>query len=276
MPRLSQLTESQPPLAVPEWCHRTEALFLDLDGCVWFGGELAAGARETVTQLRERGKRVVFVTNVSSATRKGVAAKLAGLGISATADDVQVPIELLAQHEYLAGKSATVFPLCAAGVSEAISEQGIAVTTDPARADVVLVGRDPALNYDGLVAATQAILSGARMLALNVDSRVPMENGVIVPGAGAIVAALREATGAEAALVGKPSRFFFDAALRAFGAHRDSTVMVGDTLDSDILGGQRAGLKTVLVGSSRYSRLPAPPQPDLHIAQFAQLTHYFG
>ncbi|MEX2542172.1 MAG: HAD-IIA family hydrolase [Trueperaceae bacterium] len=260
---------------IPDWCRRIETLFLDLDGCVWFGGALAEGAGEAIARLRDRGKRILFVTNVSNATRHGIAAKLSALGVPATADDVQAPLELLPQHDYLAGKDVRVFALCAAGVSEAIGELGIAVTEEPAGADVVVVGRDPHMTYQALADATLALCSGARMLALNVDSRVPMEGGVIMPGTGAIVAALHEATGVEAAVVGKPSRFFFDSALRNFEADADSTVMVGDTVDSDILGGQRAGLKTVLVGGSRYSRLAQPPVPDLDIARFAQLTEYF-
>lgn len=260
---------------IPDWCRRIETLFLDLDGCVWFGDTLADGAGEAIARLRERGKRIVFVTNVSSATRHGIAAKLSGLGVPATPEDVQAPLELLPQHEYLAGKSATVFALCAAGVSEAIRDLGITVTREPARADVVVVGRDPDMTYEGLSAATQAICAGALMLALNVDSRVPMEGGVIVPGTGAIIAALREATGSEAAVIGKPSMFFFESALRNFGADRRSTVMVGDTLDSDILGGQRAGLRTVLVGGGNYTRLAQPPVPDLDIARFGQLTAFF-
>lgn len=260
---------------VPDWCRRIETLFLDLDGCVWFGGVLAEGASEAIARLRERGKRILFVTNVSNATRRGIAAKLSALGVPATGDDVQAPLELLPQHDYLSGEDVTVFALCAAGVSDAIRELGIAVTEEPASADVVVVGRNPKMTYQDLAAATQALCSGARMLALNVDSRVPMEGGVIVPGTGAIVAALHEATGVEAEVIGKPSRFFFDSALRHFGADGGSTVMVGDTLDSDILGGQRAGLRTVLVGGSHYSRLALPPVPDLDIPRFALLTDYF-
>ncbi|MEX2536229.1 MAG: HAD-IIA family hydrolase [Trueperaceae bacterium] len=262
-------------VAVPAWCQRIETLFLDLDGCVWFGDRLAEGAREAVALLRERGKQVVFITNVSSATRHGIAGKLTELGIPASPDDVQVPLELLPRHEFLKDSEARVFPLCAARVRAAIEEFGIPVTDEPARADVVVVGRDTEMTYDDLAAATQALYRGARLLALNMDSRVPMEDGVIVPGTGAIVAALREATGVQVELIGKPSRFFFDTALDTFGARRASTVMVGDTLDSDIVGGQVAGLKTVLVGGSRYTTLSEPPTPDLELARIASLPRYF-
>jgi HAD superfamily hydrolase (TIGR01450 family) len=260
---------------IPCWCETIDTLFLDLDGCVWFGNRLAEGARETVACLRERGKRILFITNVSGATRSDTSAKLEALGIPATADDVQAPIELLPDHEYLADKDVMVLALCSARVREAMEGLGINVTDDPERAAVVVVGRDPLMTYSQLAAATHALCSGARLLALNLDSRVPFEGGIIAPGAGAIVAALREATGAPVESVGKPSRFFFERALRTFGADPASTVMVGDTLDSDILGGRGVGMRTVLVGGSAYSRLGRPPTPDLELPSIADLPRYF-
>lgn len=260
---------------IPQWCEGVQTLFLDLDGCVWFGKELADGASETIARLRAAGKRVAFVTNVSNATRSRIAAKLSALGVPALPEDVHAPIELLPQHEYLAQGSAKVFPLCARSVRESLRELGIEVTDVPELADVVLVGRDTSMTYSDLAAAVQAIDAGARVVALNIDSRVPVDGGKVVPGSGAIVAALREATGADVALIGKPSPFFFETALRAFAAERESTVMVGDTLDSDILGGLQAGLRTVHVGGSRYSRLTPPPVADLEVPSIASLITLF-
>jgi HAD superfamily hydrolase (TIGR01450 family) len=275
----------------PSWCQQIDTLFLDLDGCLWFGAVLAPGARETVARLREAGKKVAFISNVSSATRSDIAEKLTALGIPATPADVQVPLELLPQHEYLSGAgNATrggarggtaamdtkVFALCSTRIREALVHLGVVVTDEPTGAEVVLVGRDPEMTYGDLAIAAHALCAGAKLLALNVDSRVPVENGIVVPGTGAIVAALVETTGVAVEVVGKPSPFFFEAALRGFRADRDRTVMVGDTLDTDIAGGRQAGLRTVLVGGGHYSKLPRPPRPDLSVPLIADLLPYFA
>lgn len=252
-----------------------DTVFLDLDGCVWFGSQLAQGARETITWLRANGKRVFFLTNVSSATRQGMATKLSELGIPTRAEEVLVPLELLPAHPYFEQGQPAVYALCAADVRQVMQELGFTVTTNPEEAEVVVVGRDPDMTYHDLAAATQAIYTGAKLLALNLDARVPMKNGVIIPGNGAIVAALREATGAPVEAIGKPSVFFFETALATFGALPERTVMVGDTLDSDILGGLRAGLTTVHVGGSTYSTQVPPPEPDLRLEGLHQLIGVF-
>lgn len=267
--------EETPLPLVPWWCAEVEVLFLDLDGCVWFGERLAEHAAITVGRLRECGKRVVFLSNVSSATREDIAAKLTRLGITASASDVQVPLGLLPKHPFLSTPETRVLALCATRVADALREMGLPLVGEPEEADVVVVGRDTEMRYGDLAAATQALNLGARLLALNLDSRVPLENGVIAPGAGAIVAALVEATGAKVEVVGKPSDFFFRAALEDFGVSAAKAAMVGDNLDSDIVGGQRVGLWTVQVGRSSFSRLERPPVPHLEVDAVSHLTHYF-
>lgn len=242
---------------------------LDLDGCVWFGAELAPGAAEVVDELRAAGLGVGFLTNISSGSTAAIAAKLTDLGIPTSAADVLMPIEALAAHPLFTA-ARNVYVLARGEVLDAVSSLK-SVTKSDESADLVVVGRDPGLTYQDLAAAVNVLDRGGHLLALNLDPRVPVEGGRIVPGNGAIAAALTAASGVVAESVGKPSRFFFDAALARFGFARESTVMVGDTLDSDIAGGAAAGLVTVHVGGSSFTALKPAPRPDHSLSALAEL-----
>src|SRR5699024_3380585 len=111
-------------------------------------------------------------------------------------------------------------------IKRAIAEAGIPLTDDHERAELVIVSRDTDLTYEDLAAASQPLYRGAPLLALNLDARVPIADGVYLPGNGAIVAALTTATGAKLEAIGKPAPFFFDSALKRFAARRSSTVMI--------------------------------------------------
>lgn len=250
------------------------AVLLDLDGCVWFGRELAPGAAEAVRSLRAAGLAVGFLTNISSGRSSDVAAKLTQLGIPAAAREVLMPIEALASHPRLADRPTALVvgrPEVRAAVAEVTP-----VSDDPDEASVVVLGRDPTVDYARLTEALQVLHRGGALLALNLDARVPVAGGRLVPGNGAIAALLSTASGVTPEVVGKPARFFFETALRRFGFEPHETVMVGDTLDSDIAGGAGAGLRTVLVGGSHFTSLEPPPAPDYEISALAELPALLG
>lgn len=248
---------------------QVRSVMLDLDGCVWFGSELAPRAAEVVANLREARLGVGFLTNISSGTTQDVADKLTRLGIPTPASDVLMPIEALAGHPLLAN-APLVYVLGRAEVAKAVARVA-RTTSDEDAADLVVVGRDPQLHYSDLAAALHVLNRGGGLLALNLDTRVPVEGGRVVPGNGAIAAALSAASGVAPQSVGKPSRYFFDAALSRFGFERESTMMVGDTLDSDIAGGAASGLVTVQVGGSHFTAAERPPVPDHSLPALADL-----
>ncbi len=250
------------------------SLLLDLDGCVWFGDELADGAAEFVAGARAAGLKVGFLTNTSSGTSAGLAAKLTRLGIPATEETVLMPIDALARHPLLRGEPVT-FVLGRPDVFEAVAAI-TPVTTDPASASLLVISRDPEMTYDDLAAAGQVLVQGGAFLALNLDGRVPVTGGRIVPGTGAIAAALTATSGVTPLSVGKPSPFYFDVALERFGMERATTVMVGDNLDSDIAGGGAASLRTVHVGGSTFSALTPPPEPTLSVSDLRKLGELLG
>lgn len=219
----------------------------DLDGCIWYGGTLAPGAAALVTALRRAGFGVFFLTNVSGATAPALAARLSRLGIVTDPAAVMAPLCALPRHPLVRDRPPTLV-IGTDAVRAVLEGHGIRVVTDPEDARLVVVGRDPKMAYDDLAAAVRALDLGARLLALNLDRRVPSRRGVVVPGVGAIVAALTAATGVQPEVVGKPSPFFFEEALRHFGITAAQTAMVGDSFDADIAGGARIGMRTVLVG----------------------------
>lgn len=242
-------------------------VLFDLDGCLWFGGRLAPGAKKVVELLRARGYRVFFLTNGSGATAPDIGQKLQRLGIEALSHQVLAPLEVAHQHPLLAsGAPALVVgkPL----VAQALRAHGVEVVDDPALTRVVVVGNWGELSFSDLMPAMAALDQGAQLLALNLDRRVPTEAGMI-PGTGAIVAALTCACQVPALTVGKPTRFYFEQALARFGVESSQTLMVGDSPETDIAGGKRVGMSTALVGTALVQT--DEEKPDLRVGRLEEL-----
>lgn len=250
------------------------SLLVDLDGCVWFGEELAPGARDFVASARGAGLRLGFLTNISTGSSSSLSGKLTRLGIPTPPEDVFMPINALPSHPYLADRPAT-YVLGRPQVVEDVAAH-TRVTNDPELATLVVLSRDPELDYRRLSDATHVLHRGGRLLALNLDARVPVEGGRVLPGNGSIAAALTVASGVEADVVGKPSPRFFRAAMERFGMDPRETAMVGDSLDSDVLGGNEAGLPTVHVGGDTFSALTPPPVPTVSVPSLADLAPLLG
>ncbi len=252
----------------------------DLDGCIWFGDRLAPGAAELVSSLRSLGYEVRFATNISSQTPDEIADRLSLLGIDASGGDILSPLRVLPFHEAFSGPSASVYVVAGDTVRRFLTDAGIPVVDRPEHASAVVVGRSPDFDYDDVTASMAATDSGARLLALNLDMRAPGPDGRFsLPGTGILAAALAVAGGVEAELIGKPSLHFFETGLSVFGFSSDTTVMVGDSIDSDIMGGSRAGLMTILVGTGLRARENSADElvePDIAVPDLAALGQYVG
>lgn len=246
----------------------------DLDGCIWYGDDLAPGAQAIVRDLRERGVRVGFLTNASVGDAAHLANKLAELGIPAEEGDVIAPLTVLAQHPLFETRRRALV-LAVPAVERELMRHDIEVVADAGSADIVVIGKDPDLTYDSLARAVHALDQGAALLALNLDPAVPGSGGRRWPGVGAIAAALTTASGVEAELIGKPNPMFFRFALERFGMEPGQTVMVGDRSDTDIRGGRAAGLATVLIGTLQAS-LPESDTPDMHVETLEELRRLIG
>lgn len=220
---------------------------LDLDGTVYLGDRLLAGADETVRRLRADGANVVFVTNNPLRLARDYADKLTRLGIPATAADVVTALDALVLYLQERHPRATVLTVAEPLVDSVLTDAGFTVTGDPEKADVVVVSFDRTFDYAKLHAAYRAVRAGAVIVATNPDPYCPTDDGGL-PDCAAMVAAIEACTGARAeAIVGKPSEHMARAFLGRLGVPASEAAMVGDRLATDVAMGDRAGMAGVLV-----------------------------
>ena len=252
-----------------------DGLILDLDGVVWVGPDPVPGSVDAIATLRESGVQIVFLTNDSRSSRAEYAARLTHLGISAEPSQVVTSGSALARYVVeQEGPGARVFAIGSPMFKAELTENGL--TLSEARtalsAKAVAVGVHDGFNYDELRTAAQAVRRGANLYAAGRDATFPMPDGPW-PGAGSVVAAVEVAGGTRAINVGKPEPFAFDIARSVLRNCRRVGV-VGDTLASDIVGGKRAGLGTVLVltGTCTEDDVAASAvQPDVVLPDLAAL-----
>jgi HAD superfamily hydrolase (TIGR01450 family) len=237
-----------------------DALLLDLDGTVYRGGEVVPGAAEAVRAARENGNAVRFVTNNASRSPRDVADHLTEIGVPAT--PVEVSTSSQAAGTVLAERlrpGDEVLVVGTSALADIIADVGLRPVreyTDNVSAVVQGLSRDA--GWRDLAEATLAIRAGALWVACNVDPTLPTERGEL-PGNGAMVAALRTATGQEPLVAGKPARPLMDEAISS--ADASSPLVVGDRLDTDIAGAVTAEVDALLVlsGVTKPADLLAAP-----------------
>ena len=221
-----------------------DAFLFDLDGVLYRGGEVVPGAPEAIARLRTEGKRVAFVTNNSGRTPQAVAARLTGLDIPASAEEVET--SALVTAEQLAARGVSeAFVVGEEGILRALRDVGIAIAhADADRTDVVVVGWDRQMNYEKLRRASLLVERGAILVATNADASYPAADGNW-PGAGALLAAIETTTGARAEVFGKPEAPIMRAALDRAGG--GTPLVIGDRLETDIAAAAGLGWDSLLV-----------------------------
>jgi NagD protein len=224
---------------------------IDMDGVLYRGKRLIAGADQFIRELRRRDIPFRLLTNNSQRTRRDIVAKLDRIGIHVR--DEHVFTSAMATARFLAQEKpgGTAFVIGEGGLLNALHQNGYAIVdADP---DYVVVGEGRTFSLELIEAATRMILKGARFIATNPDPNCPTEDG-LRPGCGAIVAMLETATGRKAFSVGKPSPVMMRAARKELNLSTDQTTMVGDMMETDILGGVQLGFHTILVLSGGTKR----------------------
>lgn len=249
-------------------------IIFDIDGCLARGREAIPGAPETVQMLKQRGLKLAFLTNDNQRTKEEWVERLAAMGIAAASEEILTSAIIAAEFVKERYPERRILPIGAPGLLAALEERGLTLVDDPAEAEVVVMGRDPQFNLDTLNRACQAIWGGAVFVATNLDRRVPVAGG-FKPGTGALVQAVAWATGVEPLVMGKPSRWAGEMAVKILGIDPAHGAVVGDQLDQDIRMGKAAGLRTILVLTGATSRedaarAPAKAQPD---AVLPDVTH---
>ena len=238
-----------------------DGFLIDLDGVVYVGDRLVPGSDAGIHELRARGKRVLFLTNDPRSSREEYSAKLRGLGVEVEASNIltsgAATARYVAGHEETSGRSA--FVIGSAALKSEVRGAGLVVTEaeDGRDADV----------------ASHALRHGAAFYAAGRDATFPMPDGPW-PATGAILAAVEKAAGRTAHVIGKPEPEMFRVAVEMLkGTGR--IVVVGDRLDSDVAGGHRAGLATVLVltgSATEAEAVTADPAPDFVVPDLKALV----
>jgi 4-nitrophenyl phosphatase len=255
-----------------------KGLLIDLDGVVYTGREPIPGAAGFLAEARRRGLHFLLVTNNSTTSPALVAERLKTMHVEVSPEEIltsaQAAVAYVKMH---ADPGARVRIVGEAGLRQAAEEEGFSIVEDgEAGADWVIAGLDRAFTYEKLTGATRAIMGGAHFVATNADALLPVEGGQVLPGAGTIIAAIQTATAVAPTVLGKPEPGLFEHGLRRLGGLLPAQVaMIGDRLDTDVDGGRRAGLRTILVLSGVTTPAEAaaavtPPDavaPDLaHVA----------
>lgn len=224
---------------------------------IWRGSQTVAGAPAAVARLRDAGCAVAFVTNSSSRTPAQVAAKLASHGID-DAEDLVISSAMAAAEMVEPGER--VLALGGDGVVAALEARG-AVVADTGSLDAVIVGIRSDFDYEMLTVAMRAVHAGARLIGTNDDATFPDADGLL-PGNGALVAAVSTAAGVDPLLAGKPHQPIADLVRRRLGAEG---IMVGDRPETDGLFARSLGYRfgLVLTGVVSASDLPVQPTPDV-------------
>ncbi len=247
-------------------------LIIDMDGVLYRGDEPLPGVGDFFAFLRERCIRFVLATNNSTRTGQQYVAVMARMGVEVALSEVLTSAQATAKTlRRQTAPGTTVYVIGEGGLQQALLDQGFVPTADGAQC--VVVGMDRALTYGKLKAATLLIRGGAPFIATNPDRTLPTEEGE-VPGTGAILAALEAATGVAPTVVGKPEPTMYELAMEMMGAAPATTAAIGDRLETDILGGQRAGTTTICVlsGVTTPDVLQRSPiRPDLVFDDVAQL-----
>jgi NagD protein len=247
---------------------------IDMDGVVYRGSELIPGADRFVQLLRDQNIPFRFLTNNSQRTRRDVAAKLARMGIEVEEEHIftcaMATARFLAQQKH----NGTAFVIGEGGLLTALHHNGYAIVDhDP---DYVVVGEGRTFNLELVEAAVRMILGGAKLIATNLDPNCPTQNG-LRPGCGAMVSMLEVATGIKAFSVGKPSPVMMRAARKEMGLATEETTIIGDTMETDILGGVQLGYHTLLVlsGGTRRQDLPHYTyRPEVVVESVADLADF--
>lgn len=215
----------------------------DMDGVLMHEGRPIPGGTDFVAALRASGKPFLVLTNNSIYTPRDLQARMARLGFDLPADAIWTSALATAQFLHDQRPGGTAYVLGEAGLTTALHEIGY-VLSDYAP-DYVVLGETRTYSFSAITRAMRLINGGARFICTNPDATAPSGEGVL-PATGSVAALISKATGVEPYFVGKPNPMMMRSALNAIAAHSESTAMVGDRMDTDVLCGLEAGLETIL------------------------------
>lgn len=231
------------------------ALIIDMDGVLWHGDKPVPGLVDFFQILRDKNLKFILATNNASLTPQQYVNKLDRMGVTVELKDIMTSAMATALYlaEQMDPKQTRIFLVGEDGAEQALLEKGFTLTgiyelnSETSKgADVVVCGKDHAINWDKLATATLNIRAGAKFIGTNGDTTLPTERG-LTHGNGAILAALEAATDVKPVIVGKPEPIMYQQAMAKLGADLNETIAIGDKLETDILGAIRTGIRSLMV-----------------------------
>jgi NagD protein len=240
-----------------------ECWLTDMDGVLVHEEHALPGAAEFLQRLADASRRFLVLTNNSIFTPRDLAARLSRSGIEVPEENIWT--SALATADFLARQKpgGSAYVIGESGLTTALHEAGYIMTdTDP---DYVVLGETRTYSFEAITKAIRLIEAGARFIATNPDATGPSKEGSL-PATGSVAALITRATGAEPYFVGKPNPMMFRSAMNRIEAHSETTAMIGDRMDTDVVAGIEAGLKTflVLTGSTKREQVQRFPfQPSV-------------
>ncbi|BCJ30067.1 HAD-IIA family hydrolase [Actinocatenispora sera] len=254
----------------------TECWLTDMDGVLIHEGSPVPGAQEFIKRLRDSGKRYLVLTNNSMQTPRDLQARLDRMGIAVPEQAIFTSALATAQFLNDQRPGGSAYVIGEAGLTTALYQIGYVLSDhDP---DYVILGETRTYSFEAITRAIRLVADGARFLATNPDPTGPSGQGVL-PATGSVAALISKATGVEPYFVGKPNPMMMRSALNTVQAHSESTVMIGDRMDTDVLCGMEAGLETVLVltGITQRDEIERfPYRPSRVVDSIADLVDEIG
>ncbi len=221
-----------------------ESWLTDMDGVLIHEGSLIPGADEFIRRLTATGRPFLVLTNNSIYTPRDLRARLSHIGIEVPESAIWTSALATARFLDLQRPEGSAYVLGEAGLTTALYEIGYTLTDrDP---DYVVLGETRNYSFEAITTAIRLVKNGARFIGTNPDPTGPSREGIL-PATGSVAALITKATGVEPYFVGKPNPLMMREALNKIEAHSETSAMVGDRMDTDVLSGLEAGLRTFLV-----------------------------
>ena len=241
----------------------------DMDGVLVHEGTALPGAADFLDRLRAKDKRFLVLTNNSIFTARDLRARLLASGLDVPEEAIWTSALATAQFLDDQQPGGSAYVIGEAGLTTALHEIGYVLTdTDP---DYVVLGETRTYSFEAITKAIRLIGGGARFIATNPDPTGPSAEGPL-PACGSVAALISTATGATPYIVGKPNPMMFRSAMNRIDAHSETTAMIGDRMDTDVVAGMEAGLETylVLTGSTLREAVGRFPYRPSHVCASIQ------
>ena len=248
-----------------------KAYLIDMDGVLIKGKKLVPGAAEFIRRLREEGTPFLILTNNSRLRPQDFSSRFQNNGLDVSAESFFTSAIATANFLHEQQPHGTAYVIGETGIINAL--QDIGYVLNGKSSDYVVMGETFSYSFKRITTAINLVAAGSRFIATNPDVVGPSEKG-IEPACGAVAAMITAATGVKPYFVGKPNPYMIRAALRRLGSHSEDTVMIGDRMDTDIMGGVESGMKTILVLSGLTNREDVnsyPYRPDRIVESVAEI-----